>query len=158
MIILIVAIDESGLIGSRGKMAWHNQDDLNWFAHKTKDSEVLMGRTTFEHLPKPLLNRYVHVVTSHADFKIDQRDGCVCLNPISMIKQFKDEGKNLYICGGKQIYELAYDYVDEMYVSIIPGIHEGDTYLDLDLSMFYCESIIENNNFTLKHYRRGENL
>ena len=64
----IVAMDQHGRIGRDGKLPWACPEDLRIFASRTKFSTMLMGRKTFESLPKVLPHRH-HVVLSKDEEK-----------------------------------------------------------------------------------------
>ncbi len=56
--IVIAAVDyKTNGIGKSGKLIWNIKNDMAWFRHWTADSNVIMGRKTFESIGKPLPNR-----------------------------------------------------------------------------------------------------
>ena len=58
MIYLIAAISDDGIIGVDNKLPWKLRNDLRWFKMHTINGSVIMGRKTWESLPKkPLENR-----------------------------------------------------------------------------------------------------
>ena len=63
MISLIVAHDEKLCIGKDGWMPWQLKEDLKRFKEKTLHQHIVMGRTTFEALKKPLPQRTTYVIT-----------------------------------------------------------------------------------------------
>ena len=70
MISLIVAMSQNGVIGKAGKLPWHLPEDLRHFKELTMGHPIIMGRKTFESLPKkPLPGRKNIVLTRSADFK-----------------------------------------------------------------------------------------
>ncbi|MDS8294991.1 dihydrofolate reductase, partial [Streptococcus pneumoniae] len=56
----------------------------------------------------------------------------------SVLDWYQDQEKNLYILGGKQIFQAFEPYLDEVIVTHIHARVEGDTYFpeELDLSLF----------------------
>ncbi len=158
MIYLIVAFDDQHLIGnnlSSNGIPWHNKEDLQHFKETTLNQTIVMGRTTFEAIGKPLPNRHT-IVVSQQGFKYDKPNVSVCNDLIHLIKSYKQQNKDLYICGGASIYQQALPYVDEMIVSRIPGVHEGDTYFpDFSMLHFYCDKIKHYQTFNVEIYRRN---
>ena len=64
MIYLIAAISDDGIIGVDNKLPWKIPNDLRWFKMHTIDGSVIMGRKTWESLPKkPLENRMNIILT-----------------------------------------------------------------------------------------------
>lgn len=61
MISIVVAMDANQLIGANHKMPWHCPADLAHFRQLTLHHHLLMGRVTYEHLPKRLDHRILHV-------------------------------------------------------------------------------------------------
>jgi dihydrofolate reductase len=61
----IAAMSENRVIGSDNRIPWHLPEDLKWFKKLTSGNLVVMGRKTFEGLPRPLPNRKTLVLTRH---------------------------------------------------------------------------------------------
>jgi len=60
---LIAAVARNGVIGAGGKLPWHLPDDLAHFKRITLGRPVIMGRKTWESLPRALPGRRNLVVT-----------------------------------------------------------------------------------------------
>ncbi len=59
MITIIVAADQNNLIGKKGTdngMPWHNSEDFKHFRSTTLNHTLLMGKTTYQAIGKPLPN------------------------------------------------------------------------------------------------------
>lgn len=137
MISLIVARDKNNLIGKANDLPWNYPEDLKYFQKITKGKSVLMGYNTylsiFDRLKKPLPNRENYVITFE-----DSLIG----NPY--IVQGNIEGflnswpkdKELFIIGGKSIYEWLYSFCDMLYITEIDKIYEGDVYLNISLDNY----------------------
>ena len=71
-IVLVVAIADNGVIGNKGALPWHISDDLKRFKALTTGHTVVMGRKTWDSLPrKPLPGRVNVVVTRQADWRAE---------------------------------------------------------------------------------------
>ena len=49
-------------------MPWHLPEDLRWFKRITMGSPVIMGRTTYESIGRPLPGRKMIVITRQSDY------------------------------------------------------------------------------------------
>lgn len=158
---LIVARDENNVIGNKGKLPWSCPQDLVEFKRKTVGCVVVMGRKTFESLKKPLPNRVNVVVTTNP--KEDTGDVRYVSSVLEAIKIACMLGTDLWVIGGKQIYDLFYDYASEFHVTTIKGEHEGDVILDYDFESdevqpdFEVTSVSVHEDFSItvfkpKHY------
>ena len=56
MLSIIVAIAENNIIGGDNKLLWHISEDLKRFKEITTNHIIIMGRKTFESLPRVLPN------------------------------------------------------------------------------------------------------
>lgn len=113
MLKLIVATSSNDVIGVDGALPWSCKVDLQYFKEKTSKSVVIMGRTTWESLPKrPLPNRINVVVTSNRT----SIPGALVYNSLEeAVKQFPDA----WIIGGASIYKQCISLVSEIYKTII---------------------------------------
>lgn len=136
MISLIWAMDKNNLIGSNNKMPWHVKEDLLYFKEKTAGKTVLMGRSTYESLKGYYKNRplpYGKIYVASTQIK-ELEDAIV----IPDCKAFLENNQeDIFVIGGKKIYELALPYADYLYVSLIKGEFLGDCYFPfLDFSQY----------------------
>lgn len=128
MISIIVATDQDLLIGkkdSKNGMPWHNSEDSKHFKAVTTKQTIVMGAATYKAIGRPLPNRKTIVVTRKGldDNRVEVRNDL-----ISLIKEYQENNEDLYICGGASIYKQALPYCDQLIISRIPGVHEGETY------------------------------
>ena len=120
MISIIVATDDDLLIGkkdSKNGMPWHNKEDLQHFKKTTLNRTILMGKTTYLAIGRPLPNRKTIVVTKSGmdDERVEVRNDL-----IEVIQEYKDKNEDLYITGGASIYKQALPYVCLLYTSPSP--------------------------------------
>ena len=113
MLKLIVATSSNDVIGVNGTLPWNCKADLQYFKEKTTNAVIIMGRTTWESLPKrPLPNRINVVVTSN---QISIPGVHVCNSFEETVNRFPDA----WIIGGASIYKQCISLVDEIYRTII---------------------------------------
>jgi len=128
MIAIIVAKSKNNVIGSNGSIPWNVPKDLKYFKELTEGNTVIMGRKTYESLPKdnkPLPNRINIVITRDSNFTAN---GCIVVSSIEEAILKVDNRKDTFIIGGGEIYKQAINFVDKIYITEINGEFEGDTY------------------------------
>lgn len=128
---IVVARSKNFVIGRDGDLPWHLSSDLKNFKSITSGKPIIMGRKTFQSLPRLLPNR-THIVISR---DIEYRpDGALLFSNIqSAIAAAKsiafDKGLNeICIIGGGEIYKQAIEFADIIYLTIVDCEIEGDTY------------------------------
>ncbi|WP_448530008.1 dihydrofolate reductase [Raineya sp.] len=131
MVSLIVAASENNVIGKEGKLPWRLKDDMQFFKKLTTSHVLIMGRKTFESLPKVLPNR-VHIIVSR-DKNYDVADeNCYVINILDEAIDFARTflGKQIFIIGGGSIYEQAIKKkaVNKIYLTRVKAHVEGDTF------------------------------
>jgi dihydrofolate reductase len=154
MIVLIVAFDEARMMGNHGQLPWHIPSDLKHFRRVTTGHTVVMGRTTFSSIGKPLPQRENYVVTSHPETlpRISGLHGISSLE--EFLRQWKSSEQPLYVIGGLSVYEQALPWADSLLVSYIPGIHQGDKKFPLFEDDFTVVREVNYDDFRLIEYRR----
>lgn len=139
MIILIAAMDQHRVIGFKNQMPWHIPSELAHFRQTTAGHTVLMGRKTYEAIGRLLPKRHNIIISSKPlDLVGDNVTITSDLEGVLRLWSQKDEA--LFVIGGAQIYQASLKYADQVMLSVVPGIHEGDTYFP----------IISNQDFTLE--------
>ena len=136
MISAIVAVDNNWGIGFNGDLLEHIPEDLKYFKELTSGCVVVMGRKTWDSLPKkPLPNRLNIVITSQERHFGEMTAFIPFSEAVSRLKHSpKDD--DWFIIGGGQIYKELLPYCDRVYVTKIYKDHDQvDTYfLNLDES------------------------
>jgi len=123
------AQDKNSLIGKDQKMPWHLPNDLQFFKNKTLNSNIVMGRKTYEGLNKqPLPNRQNIVLTSDSSYSPEHNDVIVLHSVEDVLEYAKSSNKKTNIIGGATVYKEFQPYIDEIYVTKIDHAFEGDTY------------------------------
>ncbi len=135
---IIVATDQELGIGKDGKMPWHLKNELKYFQEvtsKTEDPEkqnmVLMGRTTWESIPKdhrPLNGRKNVVLTRNQEFEADGAEIAYSLD--EALDKADSSIENIFIIGGGKVFNevMSLPMLDGIYLTHIHDIFECDTY------------------------------
>lgn len=135
MLSIIVAKANNNIIGGNNKLLWHLSKDLKRFKEITTGNTIIMGRKTFESLPKILPNRHHVVITSNKDFKVDSDRVTIVNNIEEIVDKYKDSVEEAFIIGGGEIYNILLPYTNKLYLTRIYKDFEGDTYFpNIDLS------------------------
>ncbi len=153
MISVILATDKNSLIGKNNLLPWHYKEDLAFFKKVTLNKIVVMGRKTFESIlttnKKPLSER-TNVVCSKEEYSYP---GVIVINDLFRYLEENKE-KDIFIIGGKSIYEITLPICDYLYVTHINKEHEGDQYLHIDYKKFKLLERQESGILTFAKYQR----
>ena len=127
MISAIVAVDNNWGIGFNGDLLERIPEDMKNFVHLTTGNVVIMGRKTWDSLPKkPLPNRTNIVITSNPNMYNDAEFMDLFDAKLYLIYNKND---NIFIIGGGKIYEELLPVCDRVYVTKIFKDHDQvDTY------------------------------
>ena len=139
MISAIVAVDNNWGIGYNGDLLEHIPEDLKYFKELTTGHIVVMGRKTWDSLPKkPLKDRLNVILTSKKEISFDNNVSFVSSLDLLKDSLFEADayGDNIFIIGGGTIYKELLPICDRVYVTKILKDHENvDTYFpNLDKS------------------------
>ncbi len=116
-IALIVAIDEQNAIGSNGGLLCHLPNDLKHFKRITSGHTVIMGRKTYESLPKGALpNRTNIVITSGA---AENYPGCTVARSVEEALSHCKNDDTAFIIGGGMMYRTTLPLADILYLTRI---------------------------------------
>lgn len=125
MISIIAAVAKNGAIGFENKLIYWLPNDLKRFKQLTTGHTVVMGRKTFESLPKGALPNRRNIVLSRRkrDF-----EGCDTFTSLSKaLENCKDE--EIFIIGGESIYKEAMKHADRLCLTEIDDVPEkADTF------------------------------
>ena len=117
MISIIVAIAQNGAIGYKGNLIYHLSADLRRFKELTTGHTVIMGRKTFQSLPKGALpNRRNIVLTRQQDASFP---GTEVYSSIDEALSHCSQEEKVYIMGGAQVYSQALSMADELEITLV---------------------------------------
>lgn len=109
---LIAAVDRRLAIGYRNQLLFHLPNDLKRFKALTTGHTILMGRRTFESLPKGALpNRRNVVLSSDKDLRLPGAEVYASLED-ALASCRPDE--HVYIIGGASLYRQTLPLADEL--------------------------------------------
>jgi dihydrofolate reductase len=119
----IVAVSNNGIIGDGLNLPWHIPKELERFKSLTMGKTVIMGRKTFESLPKKLEGRHVIVLSRTLNSRDDYQ---VAKNISEAFEMCKDEDE-VFIAGGGEVYQLYMPYTTCIYYTHVHLDATGST-------------------------------
>jgi len=140
------------VIGHRNSIPWHLPEDFKWFKKMTVGQVIVMGRKTFESIGKPLPNRETIVLTRSAV----PIPGVRTVSALSQIDPQEPEfdGRNIFICGGAEVYAQALPGCSDLYLTLVQRTIEGDTFFPPFEDRFkLVETVMDVPEFKILHYR-----
>lgn len=138
MITIICAIAKNGAIGYQNKLLYHLRADLQRFKSLTTGGTVIMGRRTFESLPKGALpNRRNIVLSRNISFVAPNIEVFPSLK--KALANCRPE-EDIYIIGGASVYREALPLADRLCLTHVKDVPaEADTFFpDVDWSEWQC--------------------
>ena len=130
----IAAVDRAWAIGRDGKLLVRIPADQRYFKQKTLGNVVIMGRKTFESLPKkqPLEDRTNIVISSDPDYRVP---GALVVHSaeeaVRAASQY--DPSEVFVIGGGRVYRELIPYCDTAYITKIDYTYDADTFFP-DLS------------------------
>ncbi|ATH62645.1 dihydrofolate reductase [Staphylococcus pasteuri] len=119
---ILVAHDQQRVIGYQNQLPWHLPNDLKHVKQLSTGHTLVMGRKTYESIGKPLPNRRNVVLTNNKSFHPEGVD------VIHSFEEIKDLTGHVFIFGGQTLFEEMIDKVDDMYITVVNGKFQGDTF------------------------------
>jgi dihydrofolate reductase len=130
MITLILAMADNGVIGKGGAIPWRIGDDLKRFKQLTMGKPVVMGRKTWDSLPKkPLPERTNIVITRQPDWK---EDGAVPAASLDEALAKAADAAEVMVIGGAEIYRAALPLAQRIELTEVHRAIEGDAIFSFD--------------------------
>lgn len=127
MIRAILARSKDRIIGTTGKngpcLPWRLPPDLKRFRKLTTGHAVIMGRTTFDSIGKPLPNRRNIVVTRNLAWALDPKyvglDVHWCASPEIALRDALAEDSAPFVIGGASIYSALWSRIQMVYLTTV---------------------------------------
>ena len=122
----IIACDPNGGIGYENRLPWSKiQGDLPRFKRLTDGQVVVMGRNTWDSLPKqPLLGRLNFIATSK---DVVMPIGAIAITNLNHFTEFK----NAWLIGGAELINTHWHMIDEVHLTKTFAEYTCDTFIDL---------------------------
>jgi dihydrofolate reductase len=122
-------MSNNNVIGKDNRLPWYLPNDLHKFKEITlsKTKTMIMGRKTFESLPKILPDRHHIILTRNENYKVND-DRVTVINDMGKLKPFIENSQEYFVIGGSEIFSILFSYTKKMYITQIEVDIEGDTF------------------------------
>lgn len=119
MLHIISAIDEHRAIGFRGALLFHLPADLRHFRLLTTGHTVVMGRKTFESLPKGALPNRRNIVLSRS---LTSLPGCECFPSLDAALAACADDEEVFVIGGEAVYAAALPLAQHLHLTHVHAV------------------------------------
>lgn len=127
IISLVIAMADNGVIGKDGALPWRIPEDMRHFKALTIGKPCIMGRKTWDSLPrKPLPDRPNIVVTRDRNFCAE---GGIVVHSLDAALSRAGDAAEICVIGGAEIYKAALLRADLVHLTQVHGDIKGDTRL-----------------------------
>ena len=147
MITIIAAIGKNRELGKDNQLIWRIKEDMMFFKENTMGKPIVMGRKTFESLPKKLPNRK-HIILTSKNLSLDE-DIIVCHSLEEVLNWIKDYNDEVMIIGGAKVYEEFLPFSDRL---LLTEINDSDQEADV----FFPEITNEWEKTIIKRYDENQ--
>jgi len=148
----IAAMSENRVIGRGNQIPWHLPEDFKWFKKVTTGQVIVMGRKTFESIGKPLPDRAT-IVLSRSQFSFPGVRTVPDLNEMDPA----NEPRDIFICGGAQVYQQALPRCSDLYLTLVKRVVDGDAFFPPFEDQFeLVREILDRSEFKIVHYRNRD--
>lgn len=153
---LVVAVANYGAIGHSGDLVWKNKKDLARFKYLTTGYPVIMGRRTWESLPrKPLPNRF-NLVVSKTLAQPEVDSGVLVASSLDSALSLVRAYEKVFVIGGALLYAEAEAICSKVHLTRVFGTFRADTFFPhLDYTKYEVElgdSFVDENSITATFY------
>lgn len=123
----IAAMSLERVIGKDNQIPWYLPADLKFFMRTTMGHHVIMGRKNYIAMGKPLPRRTNIIITRNPFFV---SSGCIVVHSLEEALAYAHAHKETeaFIIGGGEIYRLALEYLDRIYLTTIDLHVDGDVF------------------------------
>lgn len=149
MISIIAAIGKNNALGRGNDLIWHIKEDLKNFKNLTMGKYIVMGKNTYESLPKHLEGRKYIVLSSSLS---NIENGLLFNDFNKLLKFIKNVDEEVMIIGGSSIYKLFLPLADKLYLTEIDSEEKADVYFpEFNKEDYKCNVVSTNEVDGLKY-------
>lgn len=123
---MIAAMGINRVIGANNQLPWHLPAEWEYFRAVTKGHVFIMGRKSYFNPDALLSDQHNYVISRQADLTVSGNTS-VASSLEEAIEAVRAEDA-VFVLGGGSIFTAALPYADELYLTIIHGVFDGDAY------------------------------
>jgi dihydrofolate reductase len=174
----IIAVDQDYGIAKNGQIPWKSKTDMRFFKEKTIHNIVVMGSKTLESLPRgqPLKDRLNIILTHHPNkyvnideqlrnnimFFDEKKIVCFLKQPNIFINEnqykYLNSDSIIYIIGGKQIYDLFYQYCSTLWLTKIKAKYDCDLIFSKNIVDYFNNRSVDYEDDELEIIKLTNNI
>jgi dihydrofolate reductase len=127
---IVAAIAQNGVIGRNNALPWRLKSDLKRFREVTTGHPVIMGRSTYESIGRPLPGREIVVLSRDPRFV---PEGVWVASAWDRALKVAEElaafmgADAIMVAGGSAVFERALEHADRIYLTVVHHPVDGDT-------------------------------
>ena len=157
-IIIIAAMSENRVIGKNNTLPWSFKEDMARFRELTKGCPCIMGRKTWESLPKRPLPGRLNVVISRS-LSAEAAQGAIVLPSLPAAIEYCAGHEKVFICGGEAVYRQALSLADKIELTLIHRQYEGDAFFpEIDAACWSPINTVDFDTFSFITYTKINNF
>jgi dihydrofolate reductase len=150
---------EDRVIGNGPDLPWKIPEELKFFKMMTLGQTIILGANTLDSIGRLLPNRNSVVLSRKPQSYFNVFGECFVFDNFEKALQYSvNLTKDVYICGGANVYKQALenDYAEELIISTIKKNYSGDVYFPEFHSFGWMakEVIFETDSFVTKRYKK----
>jgi dihydrofolate reductase len=149
-IIIIVAMAENRVIGKNNTLPWSLKADMVHFKELTTGWPCVMGRKTWESLPKRPLPGRPNMVISRT---LSAAPGAMVFPSLQEAIQHCTEHEKIFVCGGSALYREALTVANKIELTLIRGQYEGDAFFpEIDPALWKKTNSVDFDDYSFISY------
>jgi dihydrofolate reductase len=121
----LAAVDRNLVLGDEKGIPWHLPADLKRFRKLTLGKPIVMGRTTFEHIGRPLDKRPNIVLSRRPHF---HPNGVQVAGSMEEALRLAGDVPEVVVIGGGEVFRAALPWVNRLYLTFVEGEFPGTAY------------------------------
>jgi dihydrofolate reductase len=126
----LAAVDRNLVLGDEKGIPWSLPADLRRFRKLTLGKPIVMGRTTFEHVGRPLDKRPNIVLSRRSDFL---PEGVQVARSMEEALRLAGDVPEVVVIGGGEVFRAALPWVNRLYLTFVEGEFPGTAYFPADI-------------------------
>jgi dihydrofolate reductase len=160
-IVIIAAMSENRVIGKGNTLPWSIKEDMKHFRDLTRGWPCIMGRKTWESLPKRPLPKRLNIIVSGSmnvgDCPAEAADASICkvFSALPSAIAFCRDYERIFICGGGSIYREALNLANRIELTLIRQNYDGDVFFPgIDPAIWVKTNTEDFDNFSFVSYSK----
>lgn len=142
MISIVAAVGKNNELGRGNDLIWHIKEDLKNFKDLTMGKYIVMGKNTYESLPRHLEGRKYVVLSS----SLDNIDNGILFKDFDKLLEFVNNlDEEVMIIGGARVYRLFLPYATKLYLTEIDSEEKADVYFPEFNKDNYTRNVVSSN-------------